>query len=97
MENTITQIKNNLGKSLSWVISVSEAMVLASDDFSLTGDRAFHIKNNSDEGVSLGVKYAGNATDVDFVDTLILPGWNLDLVVAVEKNSTAGLDLQYGY
>ena len=97
MENTITQIKNNLGKSLSWVISVSEAMVLASDDFSLTGDRAFYIKNNSDEGVSLGVKYAGNAADVDFVDTLILPGWNLDLVVAVEQNSTAGLDLQYGY
>lgn len=92
----LNQITDGKGNSVAFVPSKSNAMNLATGDFALSSGEAFYIKNNSDESVTLGVKYAKNDPTDDFVDTTIFPSWNFELVVAVEENATAGLDLQWG-
>lgn len=90
------QITTKTGTVHSFCISKSDTMLLVTADFALSDGTEFYIKNNGDEAVTLGVKYKNNDAEDDFIDTRIDPGWNSDLVVAVEKNTTAGLDLQWG-
>ena len=91
-------VKGETGMSHSFSPTVSDVMSLAAANFSLTGGGKFCIKNNAEESVTLGVKYAKNADYgiTAFIDTTIFPGWNPEGVVEVEQNAAEGLDLQWG-
>lgn len=73
------------------ITKAGEITDLTTADFTLGGS-AFLVKNDGTEAVSLSVKYVHND---DFITTSFSPGWNPDVIVAIELNANA-LTLLWG-
>lgn len=72
-------------KGIATPIQITKAGVISgldTSEFALNGS-AFLVKNDGAAAVSLSVKYAHNDS---FITTSFSPGWNPDVIVAIESN-----------
>lgn len=67
---------------------------LDTTNFTKSG-KNFIIKNENDTNITLAVTPA-RGTDGVFVDTVFYPGWNLELVKAIEANETYYENIKWG-
>lgn len=87
---------NRQGATVSAQISVMGSIDISDDDFMINnGKYDFNIKNESDEPVVLNVRLAG-MDEEEYVSTTFYPGWNPEIVKAVQMDSSVGTDLKWG-
>lgn len=73
-------------------LQVSRMGAITAGVFKLPTGQPFLIKNITEDNITMSVKLANMS---DFIDTIIYPGWNPELIVEVQ-NAAEG-QLQYGY
>ena len=73
---------------------MGEITGLSSGDY--TNGNAFQIKNDGDEPVTLEVNLWKMAPG-QYVETVFDVGWNPEIVRSIRQNTTAGLNLKYGF
>lgn len=87
-----TLVYNRNGVACSPQYSVLGDIDTSEELFQLPRKQSFNIKNNGSTAVTLTVQLAGMD---GFVDTPFQPGWNPEIVIAIQTNGES--DLQYGY
>lgn len=87
-----TLVYNRDGVACSPQYSVIGDIDTSGEEFHLPRMQAFNIKNNGSTAVTLTVQLAGMD---GFVDTPFQPGWNPEIVIAIQTNGES--NLQYGY
>lgn len=92
----IVEVANTSRTPHSFGIPSSEKVDVSTGAFSLPDNHGFYLKNNSDESVTISVKYYANGITSDSIETRIAPGWNEDYLISVDQSAEV-LDLQWGY
>lgn len=87
---------NRDGATVSAQISAMGPIDISTDNFKLAnGVYMFNIKNDSEIPVVLSVQLAG-MPEGEFVSTTFYPGWNPEIVKAVQQDGTVTTDLKWG-
>lgn len=87
---------NRQGATVSAQISVMGSIDISDSDFLINGGYYdFNIKNDSEIPVVLNVRLAGMPKG-EYVSTTFYPGWNPEIVKAVQQDGTVTTDLKWG-
>ena len=87
---------NRQGATVSAQISVMGSIDISDSDFLInSGYCDFNIKNDSEIPVVLNVRLAG-MPEGEYVSTTFYPGWNPEIVKAVQQDGTVTTDLKWG-
>ena len=87
---------NRQGSIVSAQISIMGSIDISDSDFIIdSGHYDFNIKNDSEIPVVLNVRLAG-MPEGEYVSTTFYPGWNPEIVKAVQQDGTVTTDLKWG-